>query len=76
MSSLRLYTSDTVINSYRVRRLEVRTGKVSSIVQSKDLESLNFTRVQTHNKNEIMRLSIIDLGLLIHFIIFKTNLVI
>ena len=62
--SLRLYTSDTVVKSYRVRRLEVRTGKVSSIVQSKDLESLNFTRVQIHNKNEIMRLSIIDLGLL------------
>ena len=76
MTSLRLYTSDTAINSYRVRRLEVRTGKVSSIVQSKDLESLNFTRVQIHNKNEIMRLSIIDLGLLIHFIIFKKNLVI
>ena len=76
MSSLRLYTSDTVINSYRVRRLEVRTGKVSSIVQSKDLESLNFTRVQIHNKNEIMRLSIIDLGLLIHFIIFQKYLVI
>ena len=76
MSSLRLYTSDTAINSYRVCRLEVRTVKVSSIVQSKDLESLNFTRVQIHNKNEIMRLSIIDLWLLIHFIIFQKYLVI
>ena len=76
MSSLRLYTSDTVVKSYRVRRLEVRTGKVSSIVQSKDLESLNFTRVQIHNKNEIMRLSIIDLGLLIDFINFQKYLVI
>ena len=72
MSSLRLYTSDTAIKSYHVRRLEVRTVKVSSIVQSKDLESLNFTRVPIHDKNEIMRLSSItsiDLGLLIHFII-------
>ena len=76
MRSLRLYTSDTVVKSYHVRRLEVRTVKVSSIVQSKDLESLNFTRVQIHNKNEIMRLSIIDLGLLIYFIIFQKDLVI
>ena len=30
--------------------------------KSKILESLNFTRVPIHNKNEIMRLSIIDFG--------------
>ena len=36
----------------------------------------NLEVVQIHNKNEIMRLSIIDLGLLIYFIIFQKYLVI
>ena len=42
MNSLRLHRSDTAINSYGARRLEVRTAKVSSIVQSKRFGKFEF----------------------------------
>ena len=41
-SSHRLHQSDTAIDSYGARRLEVRTVKVSSIVQSKRFGKVEF----------------------------------